>query len=226
MNLLSSHFPSLMSFTFVIDPRLYEFLIGVRYFFILFLPILSFFVFFNQGFFRKRTFSGMFLEFGWTLLPITLLLSILTPSLSFLYIAESNSVPGLVVKISGNQWYWVYNYRDLDIEVGSFLKERKDLEKGQRHLFTCSSPCVVPFGVSLQWLITRNDVLHSWNLPSLGVKTDAIPGFITVVNSLIQYPGFYFGMCRELCGNYHTFIAINVEAVRRSLFSTWASLRV
>lgn len=213
-----------MSFSFVIDSVLYEFLIGVRYFFIIFLPILSCFIFYNLGFFSKGAYSGMFLEFGWTLLPITILLSILTPSLSFLYIAESSSPSGIVLKITGNQWYWVYNYRDLGLEVGSFLKERQELDKGQSNLLTSSSPCVVPFGVPLQWLITRNDVLHRWNIPSLGVKTDAIPGFITIVNSLIQFPGSYFGICRELCGNYHTFIPIRVEAISPSFFSKWCLL--
>ena len=107
--------------------------------------------------------------------------------------------------------------------VDSYMVSNEDLKVGDMKMLFCDSPCVVPFGVLVQFLIRSGDVLHSWAIPSLCVKVDAIPGINSVVRFWVPFPGLYLGMCSELCGAYHAYMPINLEATSVELFKSWVN---
>ena len=130
----------------------------------------------------------------------------------------------LIIKVTAHQWNWNYEYSDLIKKFNSFHLPREEAEIGQNIVLSCDKACVVPFSVPTQFLITREDVLHSWAVPSLGVKCDAIPGTISTINTNFTFPGIFFGICRELCGAFHAFMPINVEATSPFLFCRWLKI--
>ena len=132
--------------------------------------------------------------------------------MSYLYVAEASLSPVLRVKVVGHQWYWTYYFRDLGVQVDSYIKSPSRQLLGDSFLLETESPCVVPAGASLQFLVTREDVLHRWALPRVGVKVDAIPGVLSSVNIALPFPGLYLGMCREMCGALHRYMPINLES--------------
>jgi len=164
------------------------------------------------------------LEFFWTVLPSVLLLLVGCPSLFVLYSHEVEGGRELTVKITGHQWYWTYDYSDfLGVEFDSFISPSAELPFGGFRLLEVDSRSVLPFGSSSRFIISSADVLHSWAVPSFGVKADACPGRINLVFSFPLQVGLFFGQCREICGANHSFIPIGVEVVRFSLFSSWIS---
>lgn len=162
-----------------------------------------------------------FLEVVWTLIPVLILVVIAIPSFKLLYFMDRAHEAQMTVKVIGNQWYWTYEYPDEKMAFDSRLIEDKDLKPGQMRLLETDNPLVVPVGVPIRVLVTSTDVLHSWAVPSFGVKQDTIPGRLRETWIQVNKEGMYYGQCSELCGILHGFMPINVKAVSKEDYQTW-----
>ena len=160
------------------------------------------------------------LELAWTTVPSLLLLFLAVPSFSLLYAIDELIAPDLTIKVVGNQWFWNYEYSDLikDINFDSYMILEEDLIIGSIRLLEVDNRLVLPVELSIRILITSNDVLHSFSIPSLGVKMDACPGRLNQISLWINRPGVYYGQCSEICGLNHGFMPIVVEAVKLNSF--------
>nr|YP_009003679.1 cytochrome c oxidase subunit II [Iwatanemertes piperata]AHB53104.1 cytochrome c oxidase subunit II [Iwatanemertes piperata] len=162
------------------------------------------------------------IEAVWTVLPGVVLIFLALPSLRLLYLLDEVNDPGLSIKAVGHQWYWSYEYSDfLDLEFDSYMVASSDLESGDYRLLEVDHRTVVPVGVDVRVLVTAADVLHSWTVPCLGVKADAVPGRLNQLSFFVSRPGVYYGQCSEICGVNHSFMPIVVEAVDVGDFVEW-----
>lgn len=162
------------------------------------------------------------LETVWTVLPATVLIFLAIPSIRLLYIIDECFHPSTTVKAIGHQWYWSYEYADFgNFNFDSYITATSDLKPGEYRLLETDNRIVLPYGLESRVLITSADVIHSWTIPSLGVKIDAIPGRLNQIGFVILYPGLYFGQCSEICGANHSFIPIAIEAVDPKDYATW-----
>jgi cytochrome c oxidase subunit 2 len=166
------------------------------------------------------------LEMVWTVIPFLILVGMAIPSTATLIEMSDVSKAEMTVKITGYQWKWRYDYLDHDIGYFSNLSTpREQIEgkapKGEHYLLEVDNPIVLPVGKKVRFLMTANDVIHSWWVPQLGIKTDAIPGFINEAWTNINEPGVYRGVCAELCGQDHAFMPIVVNAVTPEEFDQW-----
>lgn len=162
----------------------------------------------------KYTIDSHVLETIWTIIPIFILISIAFPSLYLLYLIEDVSNPSLIVKVVGHQWYWEYQYSNswFNYTFDSYII----YDKSDSPLFYCldvDNRLVLPTIANVLFLVTSADVLHSWAIPALGIKTDAIPGRLNYLSTITSYSGIYYGQCREICGSNHSFIPIVLEFV-------------
>lgn len=172
----------------------------------------------------KYLVEGTLIEIVWTIIPAIILLSIAFPSLQILYSMDEVIDPSLTIKAIGHQWYWSYEYSDLDdgsIEFDSYMIPTSDLEVGDLRLLEVDNRIIVPVNTQVRVVITGADVIHCFAVPSLGVKADAIPGRLNQVNFLAKRPGVYYGQCSEICGSEHSFMPIVVEAVSQEKFINW-----
>nr|YP_010534106.1 cytochrome c oxidase subunit II [Rexea antefurcata]UXX50396.1 cytochrome c oxidase subunit II [Rexea antefurcata] len=164
-------------------------------------------------------------EVIWTILPAIILILIALPSLRLLYIMDEINAPHLTVKAVGHQWYWSYEYTDYeDLGFDSYMIPTQDLSPGQFRLLEADHRMVVPVESPIRVLVTAEDVLHSWAVPSLGVKMDAVPGRLNQTAFIASRPGLYYGQCSEICGANHSFMPIVVEAVPLEHFENWSTL--
>nr|WNH20935.1 cytochrome c oxidase subunit II [Chloroscombrus chrysurus] len=163
------------------------------------------------------------IEIIWTILPAVILILIALPSLRILYLMDEINNPQLTVKAIGHQWYWSYEYTDYkDLGFDSYMLPTQDLTPGQFRLLEADHRMVIPTGAPVRALITAEDVLHSWAVPALGVKVDAVPGRLNQATFTANRPGVYYGQCSEICGANHSFMPIVVEAVPLKHFESWA----
>lgn len=159
------------------------------------------------------------LEFLWTVLPILILLMMAFPSLYLLYLTEDRIIRGCMVKVIGHQWYWEYQYSSglnsffTGAEYSSYILNDDGRNPALFRNLDVDNRVVVPSGLSTLMIITSADVLHSWAVPSLGVKVDAVPGRLNHTSISPTGCGVYYGQCSELCGRNHSFIPIVVESV-------------
>jgi cytochrome c oxidase subunit 2 len=161
-------------------------------------------------------------EVIWTVIPIIILIIIAVPSFRVLRMVEHSPPAEVIVKVVGSQWYWSYSYPDHgNIEFDSNLIQDKDLKPGQIRLLEVDNRIVVPQGSVIKFLVTASDVLHSFAIPSLGIKTDAVPGKVTQTWTKIDKKGVYYGQCSELCGVNHGFMPIAIEVVSKEEFDEW-----
>lgn len=167
-------------------------------------------------------------EWVWTLIPAILLLQIALPSLLLLYILDETVDSVLTLKTMGHQWYWRYEYRDfwsrknnIALEFDRYIIPTNELERNIFRLLDVDNRVVVPIFTQIRILISSADVLHSWTVPSLGVKADAVPGRLNQVKFIRQRPGLFYGQCSEICGANHRFIPIVVELVNLQTFLSW-----
>ncbi len=176
-----------------------------------------------RGSFRSRyLLECQEIEAIWTVLPGVVLVFLALPSLRLLYLLDEVNDPRLSLKAVGHQWYWSYEYSDfLDLEFDSYMLPTSDLDSGDYRLLEVDHRTVVPVGVDVRVLVTAADVLHSWTVPCLGVKADAVPGRLNQVSFYISRPGVYYGQCSEICGANHSFIPIVLEAVGIEDFVSW-----
>lgn len=173
----------------------------------------------------KRTISHKFLTHGttleiiWTITPAIILVLIAGPSFKLIYLMDEVIDPAVTLKVIGHQWYWSYEYSDYadqngtSIEFDSYMVPTDALEQGQFRLLEVDQKVQVPVNTHVRVIITGADVIHSWCVPSLGVKLDAIPGRLNQTGFLASREGIYYGQCSEICGANHSFMPIVVEAV-------------
>lgn len=166
------------------------------------------------------------LEMAWTVIPFVILVAMAIPSTATLLEMSDTSKSDMTVKVTGYQWKWKYDYPEQDVGFFSNLATSQEqihnrAEKGANYLLEVDNPIVLPVGKKVRFLITANDVLHAWWVPQLGVKSDAIPGFINEAWTKIDEPGIYRGQCAELCGKDHGYMPIVVQAVTQEEFDKW-----
>jgi cytochrome c oxidase subunit 2 len=170
------------------------------------------------------------IEIIWTAIPFLILVGMAIPSTATLIKMEDTKNADLVIKVTGYQWKWKYEYLDQDISFFSSLSTPRDqidnkAAKGKDYLLEVDNAIVIPTGKKVRFLVTANDVIHAWWVPQLAVKKDAIPGFINETWTRVDEPGIYRGQCAELCGKDHGFMPIVVQAVSEDDFKKWVSVK-
>lgn len=168
------------------------------------------------------------LEIIWTIIPFLILIGLAIPATKVLIHQEDSTDSDVTVKIVGYQWKWQYQYLDQGISYFSnlatpYAQIQNQQPKGQWYLLEVDRPLVLPINKKIRFIVTSNDVVHSWWVPALGVKRDAIPGFMHEAWARIEKPGIYRGQCAELCGINHGFMPIVVEAVSEEDFAKWVA---
>nr|UPX88300.1 cytochrome c oxidase subunit II [Astacus leptodactylus]WRI60337.1 cytochrome c oxidase subunit 2 [Astacus leptodactylus] len=164
------------------------------------------------------------IEIIWTILPAIILIFIAFPSLRLLYLLDEVNNPGITLKTVGHQWYWSYEYSDfMQLEFDSYMVASPDLSLSGFRLLDVDNRVVLPVNSQVRMLVSAADVIHSWTVPSLGMKADAIPGRLNQISFLISRPGLFFGQCSEICGANHSFMPIVVESVSIDSFLNWVS---
>uniref|UniRef100_UPI0030E2D9AB cytochrome oxidate subunit 2 n=1 Tax=Echinolaelaps fukienensis TaxID=2902762 RepID=UPI0030E2D9AB len=161
------------------------------------------------------------IEILWTIFPALMLIFIAIPSLRLLYLMEEYYQPIMSIKILGHQWYWSYEYSDFEMEYDSFMIPENELEKDEFRLLEVDNNMIIPNMMSLRLMVTSTDVIHSWTVPGLGVKIDAIPGRLNQIFLFSYRPGLYYGQCSEICGANHSFMPITLEVVSLDNFLYW-----
>ena len=172
----------------------------------------------------SQTTHNSLLEVAWTVIPVLILVVISVPSLRLLYNQNDFSKIDMTIKATGYTWYWGYEYPDHDnIEFDAIMLTDDELEEGQPRLLSTDNLLVVPVNTNVKMQITSDPsgVIHSWAVPSLGVKMDAIPGRLNETYFNITEPGMYYGQCSELCGPGHGFMPISIKAVTEEDFALW-----
>nr|QIV24603.1 cytochrome c oxidase subunit II [Aesa media] len=180
-------------------------------------------LFFNK-FSNRYLLEGQFIEVIWTILPAVTLIFIALPSLRLLYILDEVNSPLVTVKVIGHQWYWSYEYSDFkNIEFDSYMIPVKEMNPFNFRLLDVDNRMVIPFESQIRVIVTAADVIHSWTVPSLGVKIDATPGRLNQTSFTISRPGLFYGQCSEICGANHSFMPIVVESISPKYFIKWVT---
>jgi cytochrome c oxidase subunit 2 len=167
-------------------------------------------------------------EIVWTVVPFIILIAMAVPAANTLIAMEDTSEADMTVLVTGSQWKWHYKYMDRDVEYFSLLATPKNqinnrFEKGENYLLEVDRPLVIPTGKKVRFLITSDDVIHSWWVPDFAIKKDANPGFINEVWTNVNEPGIYRGQCTELCGKDHGFMPVVVIAKEPAEYEAWIS---
>nr|ASU53174.1 cytochrome oxidase subunit II [Chaitophorus leucomelas] len=164
--------------------------------------------------------ENQMIEFIWTILPPIILIFIAMPSLHLLYLMDEIKSPIMTIKIFGHQWFWSYEYSDFfNIEFDSYMTN--NTEKENFRLIEVDNKTILPYKFNIRLLISSEDVIHSWTIPSLAIKVDAIPGRMNQINMFMNRPGMYFGQCSEICGINHSFMPIQIESINLNKFILW-----
>nr|AAK52703.1 cytochrome c oxidase subunit II [Cynomys ludovicianus] len=159
-----------------------------------------------------------------TIPPAIILILIALPSLRILYMMDEINNPSLTVKTMGHQWYWSYELSDYEeLNFDSYMVPTSELTPGDLRLLEVDNRVVLPMELPVGMLISSEDVLHSWTVPSLGLKTDAIPGRLNQATLTSTRPGLYYGQCSEICGSNHSFMPIVLEMVPLKHFENGSS---
>jgi cytochrome c oxidase subunit 2 len=171
----------------------------------------------------SKTTHNVAVEVLWTLIPCLILIVMAVPSFKILYKQDTIPKADLTIKAVGYQWYWGYEYPDENVIFESYMIKEEDLKENQPRLLAVDNEVVVPVNKVVKVLITANDVLHAWALPSFGVKRDAVPGRINETWFKAEKVGTYYGQCSELCGIQHAFMPIAVRVVSDEEYAEWLS---
>nr|YP_010484494.1 cytochrome c oxidase subunit II [Omphisa fuscidentalis]UVW56055.1 cytochrome oxidase subunit 2 [Omphisa fuscidentalis]UVW56056.1 cytochrome oxidase subunit 2 [Omphisa fuscidentalis]UVW56057.1 cytochrome oxidase subunit 2 [Omphisa fuscidentalis]UVW56061.1 cytochrome oxidase subunit 2 [Omphisa fuscidentalis]UVW56062.1 cytochrome oxidase subunit 2 [Omphisa fuscidentalis] len=166
--------------------------------------------------------EGQMIELIWTIIPAITLIFIALPSLRLLYLLDELNNPLITLKSIGHQWYWSYEYSDFDnIEFDSYMIPMNEMNKNNFRLLDVDNRITLPMNNQIRIMVTATDVIHSWTIPSLGVKVDANPGRLNQTNFFINRPGIYYGQCSEICGANHSFMPIVIESIPIKNFINW-----
>nr|ALO77243.1 cytochrome c oxidase subunit 2 [Drilonius striatulus] len=175
---------------------------------------------FNNKLNNRLLMEGQTIELIWTILPALTLIFIAFPSLRILYLLDEINSPLVTLKTIGHQWYWSYEYTDFkNIEFDSFMNS--DSSNHKFRLIDVDTRSPLPLNSQIRIMVTAADVIHSWAIPSMGVKIDATPGRINQTNMIITRPGLFFGQCSEICGANHSFMPIVIESLSPKNFIKW-----
>ena len=175
---------------------------------------------------------GVILEIVWTTIPSIILVFIAIPSFSLLYSMDEVIEPSLTVKVIGHQWYWSYEYSDRankhNLSLDSYLLVDSNIEKALKllkvkayRMLDVNFPLVLPIKTHIRFLVTSADVIHSWAIPSLALKIDAMPGRLNQLSTYIKRSGIYYGQCSEICGVNHGYMPSVIFAVSKSKYINW-----
>nr|YP_010535807.1 cytochrome c oxidase subunit II [Coptotriche turpinia]UYB79005.1 cytochrome c oxidase subunit 2 [Coptotriche turpinia] len=178
-------------------------------------------LFFNK-FINRFLLENQMIELIWTIIPAFTLIFIALPSLRLLYLLDELNNPLITLKTIGHQWYWTYEYSDfMNIQFDSYMINYSDLEKNSFRLLDVDNRIILPMNNQIRIMITATDVIHSWTIPSLGVKVDANPGRLNQTNFYLNRPGIFYGQCSEICGANHSFMPIVIESISMKNFIKW-----
>jgi cytochrome c oxidase subunit 2 len=186
----------------------------------------------NRVISHKYLVHGTTIEIIWTIAPAVILVFIAFPSFKLIYLMDEVVDPAITLKVIGHQWYWSYEYSDYADQEGttinfdSYMIPTNDLTKGQFRLLEVDEKVVVPANTHVRVIITSADVIHSWAVPSLGVKLDAVPGRLNQLGFLANREGIFHGQCSEICGANHAFMPIVVEAVNLETYCEYINSRL
>nr|AGZ18907.1 cytochrome c oxidase subunit II [Caudacaecilia cf. asplenia ZRC 1.12502] len=174
---------------------------------------------------NTSTMDAQEVEMIWTVLPAIIMIAIALPSLRILYLMDEIDNPHVTVKAIGHQWYWTYEFTDFNmLSFNSYMTPSDYLSPGEYRMLEVDNCMVIPMELPVRMMISAEDVMHSWAVPSLGVKTDAIPGRLNQNTLTTSRPGIYYGQCFEICGANHSFMPIVVEFTPYLEFLTWNTL--
>ncbi|MFD2447019.1 cytochrome c oxidase subunit II [Vogesella fluminis] len=184
----------------------------------------------SAGHQAKHFHENTTVEIVWTLIPLLILVAMAWPATRLILLQKSSAGAELTIKVTGYQWKWHYDYLDDGVAFMSHLSTpqsaiRQVADRGEHYLLEVDQPLVVPTGTKVRLLLTANDVIHSWWVPQLGVKQDAIPGFVRDAWFKVDRPGTYRGQCAELCGKDHGFMPIVVVAKAPADYQAWLAAR-
>nr|QWB85885.1 cytochrome c oxidase subunit II [Sachalinobia koltzei] len=180
-------------------------------------------LFFNK-FSHRYLLEEQFIEMIWTILPAIILIFIALPSLRLLYILDEINNPMITIKTIGHQWYWSYEYSDFkNFEFDSYMIPLNEMKFFNFRLLDVDNRVVIPFNSQIRMLVTALDVIHSWTIPSLGVKIDATPGRLNQISFSANRSSLLFGQCSEICGANHSFMPIVIESISPKYFMKWIS---
>lgn len=176
----------------------------------------------TNKFVNRYLLDGQMIEIIWTVLPAVILIILALPSLRLLYLIDETTEPSITLKTVGHQWYWSYEYSDFnDIEFDSYIIPSNSLGQNEFRLLEVDNRVILPYLTQIRLLVTAADVIHSWTIPSLGIKADAVPGRLNQLNVFFNRPGVFYGQCSEICGANHSFMPIRVEAINPRDFLSW-----
>nr|QEO64565.1 cytochrome oxidase subunit II [Clitarchus hookeri] len=176
-------------------------------------------LFFNK-YTDRNLLEGQMIELIWTVTPTMTLFFIATPSLRLLYLMDEINSPMMTTKAVGHQWYWTYEYSDFnDTEFDSYMMNKETIN--ELRLLDVDNRMVLPSNTFIRMIVTSTDVIHSWTLPSSGVKIDGTPGRLNQASLMLNRNGLLFGQCSEICGTNHSFMPIVVESVPFNSFIKW-----
>ena len=173
---------------------------------------------------RRFILEGQIIETVWTIAPAVILVFIAIPSPRLLYLIDEIHNPVVTLKTVGHQWYWSYEYSDfIKLEFDSYIVQQEYQQINTFRLLDTDNRVVLPINSPIRIIVTAADVLHSWAVPRLGVKTDATPGRLNQTSFSINRPGLLYGICSEICGANHRFMPIVIERVSTNQFINWVS---
>ena len=170
----------------------------------------------------SKTTHNTVIEIIWTVVPVIILVIIVVPSFKLLYFADSNPDAEMTIKAIGRQWYWSYEYPDDgNFTFDSYMVPDDELQPGQPRLLATDTALVIPVETPVRLLITASDVLHSFAMPSMGLKLDGVPGRINETWVEATEEGIYYGQCSELCGTGHSYMPIMLKVVSKEAYKEW-----
>nr|QPB70864.1 cytochrome c oxidase subunit II [Ommatopseudes harmani] len=168
----------------------------------------------------RNVLEGQTIELVWTITPALVLIFIATPSLTLLYLMDEINKPVMTNKIIGHQWYWSYEYSDfMETEFDSYMINKNN--NNEMRLLDVDNRLILPLNTFIRLIVTSEDVIHSWTLPSSGVKIDGTPGRLNQTSLFLYKTGLIFGQCSEICGMNHSFMPIVVESIPINKFIKW-----
>jgi len=170
----------------------------------------------------SKTSHNTLIEVIWTVVPVLILVVIAIPSFKLLYLTEADKPVDMVVKVSGAQWYWNYQYPDEDIAFDSYIIAEADLKEDQKRMLDVDNPLVVPEGIRIKFLITGNDVMHSFFVPSLALQVYSIAGRVNEIWTEVPMgKKKYYGQCNQICGVNHAYMPIVIQALPKDEYQQW-----
>ena len=195
---------------------------------LVFVVILLLYLIINNYYFKSKKIEYQFGELLCRIFPTLILLMQIVPSLRLLYYyGLINLDSNLTVKVTGHQWYWSYEFRDIPgLEFDSYIKSLDQLNLGEPRLLEVDNRCVVPCDTNIRFCITSADVIHSWALPTMSIKLDAISGILSTLCYSFPIVGVFYGQCSEICGANHSFMPIAVEVTLLDNFKSWCYLNI